>query len=60
MTEPDHSEVESCNYSVFEGKEDFVGFPNSDCVIAPYIGSCPDLVQRLIEGFFSSILWAHF
>ena len=45
MTQPDHSEIESYNYSVFEGKEDFVGFRTS-----LQVGSIvPDFGATLLE-----------
>ncbi len=45
MTQPDHSELESYNYSVFEGKEDFVGFRTS-----LQVGSmAPDFCVTLLE-----------
>ena len=41
MTQLDHSEIESYNYSVFEGKEDFAGFRTSlqVCSMAPEFGA---------------------
>ena len=45
MPETDHSELESYNYSIFEGKEDFLGFRTS-----LQVGSAaPDFTTTLLE-----------